>query len=196
MPHPIEIVRELFQLAPDEEESILSLMEELNFKRGDRIEARSFMRGYGLYVVKGMVRVFYVSNGREHTFSFALDGEYVSPSHLLLGDPNSVMCVEFLEPTDVISLSHQLLDENIDAILPRRAREVTRFIAATMMEHMKYLEERVILLQTANASQRYHWMEQRYPRVLERATIVQVASFLGITKETIYRIRSNKYTAK
>ena len=65
-----------------------------------------------------------------------------------------------------------------------------------MMAHVKYLEERVMLLQTASAPERYRWMEKRYPRVIERATMTQVASFLGITKETLYRIRSNKYKNK
>lgn len=196
MAHPIDKIRELFKLTPEEEEVLLSGMVEQSFRRGERIETRNLIRSYGYYVQCGMVRVFYMSNGREHTFSFALEDEYISPSHLLLNSPDSVMCIEFLEPTKVIMISHRFLGERLEEILPRRAREVLTFIASSMMAHVKYLEERVMLLQTASAPERYRWMEKRYPRVIERATMTQVASFLGITKETLYRIRSNKYKNK
>ena len=41
--------------------------------------------------------------------------------------------------------------------------------------------------------ERYEWVVTRYPRLLQRATLGQIASFLGITQETISRIRSEKY---
>lgn len=196
MAHPEENIRELFRLSPADKSVLIDCIEEKSFRRGERIEARSLMRAYGYYVESGMVRVFYVSRGCEHTFSFALEGEYVVPAHLLLNDPDSVMCIEFLEPTTVILLSHRLLEKNIEAILPQRAREVIEFIMHGLLGHINFLEERVMMFQTATATERYRWMEQRYPRVLERATMTQVASFLGLTKETIYRIRSKKYNKK
>lgn len=48
-------------------------------------------------------------------------------------------------------------------------------------------------MQTLNATQRYRWLINRYPRILESATTTQIASYLGLTKETLYRIRNNKY---
>ena len=37
------------------------------------------------------------------------------------------------------------------------------------------------------------WLTSRYPRLLHVATITQIASYLGVTKETLYRIRNNNY---
>ncbi len=193
MPHPIEVVRQFFKLSADEEEALLSRMEERCFRRGERIETRNLMRSYGYYIMQGMARVFYVRKGRDHTYSFALENEYIMLSQLLLAEQDEVVCIEFLEPTRVIFMPHRQMGKNLDVLLPGRVYEVLRFLVSAMTTNLHYLEERMILLQTATATERYRWMEERYPRVLERATMTQVASFLGMTKETLYRIRSNKY---
>lgn len=49
------------------------------------------------------------------------------------------------------------------------------------------------MLQNTSARERYQWVVDRYPRLLERSTVTQIASFLGVTKETLYRIRAGKY---
>lgn len=193
MPHPVAVIRQLFNLSNDEESALLAMIEERCFGRGELIEARSMMRTYGYYVCSGMARVFFMRKGRDHTYSFALENEYIMMSHLLLTEPDEVVCIEFLEPTTVMFLPHRQLEVNLDALRPGHAREVLRFVISAMAHQLRRLEERMIMLQTATATERYHWMEQCYPRVLERAKMSQVASFLGITKETLYRIRSKKY---
>jgi hypothetical protein len=57
------------------------------------------------------------------------------------------------------------------------------------------LEERITVLQHYSARERYLWALERYPRLTECATVTQIASFLGLTKETLYRIRSDNYIA-
>ena len=62
-----------------------------------------------------------------------------------------------------------------------------------MSQHVLALEERLDALQTMSAEERYRWALKRYPRITECATLTQIASFLGVTKETLYRIKSGKY---
>lgn len=196
MPHPIEDIRKVFSLTSEEESHILSLMEERSFRRGERIEAVSLMRAYGYFILQGMARVYYVRKGCDCTYSFALEDEYIVLSPLLMTDPDEVVCIEFLEPTTVLFIPHRKMGENLDSMRPDRAHDVFRFIISAIIKRLRLLEERMIMLQTATATERYRWMKDRYPRVLERATMTQVASFLGMTKETLYRIRSNTYRSK
>lgn len=67
------------------------------------------------------------------------------------------------------------------------------FLNTTLAIYTSYLEERIYTLQCMNATERYDWAIKRYPRLTEYATVTQIASFLGLTRETLYRIRSGKY---
>jgi hypothetical protein len=52
-----------------------------------------------------------------------------------------------------------------------------------------HLEERVINLQFKSAKERYERLLERYPGIILRAPMGNIASYLGITQETLSRIR-------
>ncbi len=192
-PHdPISHIRSHISLSPELEQSLRDQMTECHFKRGERITAMSEIRNHAIYIKRGSARVFYISGGKEHTYSFAFSDQFVTIAHRLLSDSTGNMTIEFLESTDVIVISHKSTREafmNANASMA----EVYLFTLTAMLEHSHALEERIMVLQTSDAPGRYRCVQQKYPHLLERATVTQVASFLGVTKETLYRIRSGKY---
>ena len=56
-------------------------------------------------------------------------------------------------------------------------------------EYCKILEERSFLLQTHTEKQRYHWLLKNQPEALQRISLGHIASYLGISQETLSRIR-------
>jgi hypothetical protein len=58
--------------------------------------------------------------------------------------------------------------------------------------HIEYLEEHMFMLRM-EARDRYFWALKKYPHILDVVSVTQLASFLNLTKETLYRIRSGKY---
>ena len=144
--------------------------------------------------MSGSARVFYISGGKEHTYSFAFENEIIALSHQLVQDSNYVTTIEFLEPTKLAILpveelqtlirSHDL--NNLGVLLEQMVRG--------LLTQMTILEERILVLQTYSAKERFEWLMKRYPKIAERANLTQIASFLGLTKETLYRIRAWKYT--
>lgn len=196
MPHPVDHIIERIQISPELEQSIRDLVIERRYNRGDTISRRLDMRNYTFYIQHGAARVYYIAGGREHTFSFAIDDQFVSLANRLLNTPDSVMVIEFLEPTTVLFIPHAQMHATMEEFRSSHNEEMSLFVITALLEHQKILEERLIMLQTANAVKRFEWFQRRYPRILERATITQIASFLGVTKETLYRIRSGKYIKK
>ena len=69
------------------------------------------------------------------------------------------------------------------------------FLSTALMQYVAFLEERVSVMQSLGAEERYQWLLHRYPRITECANATQIASYLGITKETLYRIRGGKYAS-
>jgi CRP-like cAMP-binding protein len=54
------------------------------------------------------------------------------------------------------------------------------------------LEERILNLQFKTAKERYQKLALSKPQLLQRASLGQIASYLGITQETLSRIRAEK----
>ena len=193
MGHPIDHIRTHLEIPPEMEQSLRSIMPQHTFKRGETISAISDMRSNVFYIQNGAARVYYLKSGKEHTYSFAFDDEFVTLSPYLWKTPDNIPTIEFLEPTEVIFVpipgTHFLMQDYAREHLA----EASTFLLTALIEHTHFLEERIFVLQTASATERYKWLINRYPKILERATITQIASYLGVTKETLYRIRAGKY---
>lgn len=160
--------------------------------RGARIDGNSSIQNTSYYIMRGAARAFYTKDGKEHTMSFAFDDEYLM-THLVINSEDIPLTITFMEPTDIVYLPNRNLHETMIGIEDLDHHEGLLFMNASLLHYNKYLEERIYVLQSMTASERYEWTLKRYPRLLECATITQIASYLGITKETLYRIRSGKY---
>ncbi len=179
---------------PEEiKEAINEITTELTFKRGQTITALANMRNNLYYLTSGAARVYYLHAGKEHTYSFAFNNEFISLSHPLLNDSNFTVTIEFLENTTLMSIPLDGVERLLKDIDRDSAGKIMYNILSNVHSHMVHLEERILMLQTYSAPERYQWIINRYPRILERANISQIASYLGVTKETLYRIRSGKY---
>lgn len=193
MPHPIDLIKQFSSMPPELESRLRQIMVERTYNRGDIISGLGTLPSNAYYIQKGAARVFYVRGGKEHTFSFSFDDEFILLSQHLLQENDDTMSIQFLEPTTVITLPHgQVKDAmvNSDAVnLP----EALLFINVALRHCQLYLEEMLLVLQHSSAEERYRWAVSRYPRLLEMTTVTHLASFLGVTKETLYRIRSGNY---
>lgn len=195
MNHPIDHIRKHIDLTPELEASLRSLMQERSYRRGDTIQFTSLLRGNAFYIQQGSARVFYIQGGKEHTFSFAFANQFVTLSMFLMDNPDSQLTIEFLEPTVVIFVPITDVRSILAEYTTHNMAEMATFIITALLENQRSLEERTLMYQSYSAEKRYHWLIERYPHILEHATITQIASFLGVTKETLYRIRSGKYNA-
>lgn len=182
----------MMEISPEIEEKLRSLTITRKYRKGDRITAPSDIKFYGFYIRKGAARVSMIRDEHDTTCSFAIDDEFLALTSFPLPTKTAMVSIEFLEPTEVIMVpleqSHRTFFEEVSI-----AYESMSFILASLLNHTRNLEERLIVLQCADARQRYKWFCNRYPQIVDRVSSIHVASFLGITKETLYRIRGGKY---
>lgn len=191
--HPIDTIRKFARLTPELEQSLLEVMRERTFRRGEIIQGVVHLTSYALFIKSGAARVFYTVKSREHTVEFAFEDDFVVvPAHYVHAHGDT-LTLQFLEPTTVIFIPHLKVKEQLDESGIVDDTESTMFVSAALLQHVTVLEERLEVMQTYGADERYRWILQRYPRITECANATQIASFLGITKETLYRIRGGKY---
>lgn len=193
MAHPIDIIRQFTHLSPDLEERLRQLMVERRFRRGSIISGIGSLSAQAFYILQGSARLFYIHGGKERTFSFSFDDEFVVVSNMFLHDYQDTISVQFLENTKVVALSHSQVKTILEQSSAVSVPESLVFLNVALHQHAYALEERLNIFQHSSAEERYRWAVERYPRLLETASGTQIASFLGLTKETLYRIRSGNY---
>lgn len=196
MQNPIDHLSEQANLSDEIRRSLHNVTIERQFKRGDTIEINSEMSTHSYFIRNGSARAFYIRNGRERTYSFAFEGDVVATPFYLLKIPDAMLYIEFLELTDVIIIPRHDVKSILESHSVSSSIELATYFIFLFLDNARRLEERLLMFQLMNASERYHWFINKYPTITSRATLTQIASYLGITKETLYRIRSGKYLKK
>lgn len=191
--HPIDQIKSFARMTPEIEASLYNLITERSFKKGDTITGAINFTNYHYYIKQGAARVYITTSGKEQTLSFSFDDEFIIATQQSLRDQPDTIAIQFLESTDLLYLPIFKIKDLLTDATTIETTSSLLFLNAALIRYASFLEERIYVMQTMNAPQRYQWIIKRYPRILEAATTTQIASYLGLTKETLYRIRNNKY---
>ncbi len=139
------------------------------------------------FIEKGLIRGYYFDDGKEITNWFAQEQEFATCFYSFIANKPSFEILQCLEDCELIQLNHSSL-QNLYKHFPETER-IGRVI--TENYYIK-LEERILSLQFKTAKERYQKLQSTKPSLLQRASLGQIASYLGITQETLSRIRAEQ----
>ena len=143
----------------------------------------------GLYFVEeGYLRTYYnKEDGSVVNLNFTFEGEFTSNLKSAIGREPSNMSIEAGE--DVL-----LWVFDLDKLSPevKSHPSVGLFMRRVTMQMLLASEARGNLLKIYTPAERYHHIERDKPHVLQRVSLSHLASFLGVSRETLSRIRAKK----
>ena len=168
-----------------------SLREELNglfilekYSKGDLLFKQGDICQHLFYIKKGLVRIYYYpDNGKEITLWFASEESLVTAiDSFYLNKPTRDYCTA-LEDLDVYSISHSQLDTLLNN------KEGAQIAFYLLYEATKKMADLIESIRFRSAEERYKSLIGSNPAILQRVSLGQIASYLGITQETLSRIR-------
>lgn len=137
------------------------------------------------FVEKGLLRQYSIDKkGKEHILQFAPENWFISDRESVYFNQPSRYFIQALEDTRVV-----LIDEKIITRLERKISTFRDFNNQLLHNHIRHLQNRINQLLSAHAEDRYLSFTKMYPDVLLRVPQSMVASFLGITPESLSRVR-------
>lgn len=140
------------------------------------------------FINKGFARAYYVTRqGRECTSWFMGQGDLMISVYSFYTQKPAAENIELLEDSELLSMTWNQL-QGVYADFPEynyTGRLVTE-------KYYMLSEERTILLRTLSARERYEKLLQLHPGITQKASLGQIASYLGITPETLSRVRGAK----
>ena len=140
---------------------------------------------YIAFVEKGMMRSYTMDEkGGEHIIQFAFEGWWIADQYSFLTGEPSVYNIDALEDSELLLISRQAEEEMLEKI-PKFERYFRLLLQNSLIATQRRLEGSL----SKSAEQRYNELTQSCPTIPQRVPQHMMASFLGITPETLSRIR-------
>lgn len=180
-----ELARKYSTMTSDELDVLESILVPVKYGKGEKILSEGEVCKSICYIERGLVRQYYIKNGKEVT------------EHL--GVERSIfMCIESLFKEEPTRLQIEALEPSSIYLIPKhRLEQVALHNVNIQILYRKILEESLIISQIHADLLRFETAQNRYlrlckmkPQVVLRAPLVYIASYLQMTPETLSRVRA------
>ena len=154
-------------------------------KKGEVFLKQGHKCDYFYYITKGLMRIFYFDlDGNEVTHWFSNEDMMITSPDSFYNDRENILNFEALEDCDFLLVTREHLktaSKNIPNFDVIYRKLIVDFTVA--------LSRRVMSVHTESAEYRYLKLIKEYPTIFHRAKLSHIASYLGITIQSLSRIR-------
>ncbi|WP_440067362.1 Crp/Fnr family transcriptional regulator [Tenacibaculum discolor] len=157
------------------------------YKKGDIVVREGQFSKKVFFIVQGCSRAYYLKDGKDISDWFTFENQFMASIVSFFSNEPSPHYVEFIEDSTVLEFSKDTVDK-----LSQKHHDFERLISKIVTETMLGLCERLYTIQFNKAEERYKHLLSIYPFITNRIPLTHIASYLGITLETLSRIRNPK----
>lgn len=137
------------------------------------------------FIEKGAMRSYKVNeDGSEHIVQFALEGQFLTDLYSFLTNEPSIYNIDAIEESELVLITRSASDE-----LRKRSPKYQEFIFQATSEAYIQLEKRMTSVISLSLEERYKELTENYPNIIQRLPQHMIASYMGLTPETLSRVR-------
>ncbi len=137
------------------------------------------------FVNSGCLRQYKIDNkGTEHVIQFAIEDWWISDLHSFLTDLPADSNIDALQDSEIL-----MLDKSAREDLLYNCPKMERFFRLLIEANHVASNQRIADTLSASAEERYLKFIKTYPKLFEQIPQNQIASYLGITPQSLSRIR-------
>ncbi|WP_139959370.1 Crp/Fnr family transcriptional regulator [Flavicella sediminum] len=181
----------LIDLVPfthDELNDILSHFEKEQVQKNQILIKESQISTKLYFVEKGIGRSYYLKqDGKEITQWFFDAGNFMSSADSFFQQTPSLYYLEVLEDSILYSITKGKMDVLLNKY--HKMEKLARLISIQMLTKIVH---KVNAIQFQTARERYDYMLTEFPNISHQVPLGHIASYLGMTQETLSRIRKNE----
>lgn len=164
-------------------ESITPHLSLIHEEKGRCLVEEGKTHNYVYFLLEGAARSYYLKEGLEVNSWFAFEDEMVGSLQNYLGKPSRVS-IELLENSKLVCLQ---LDSMREALKKEAILNV--FVRKILEEYTDFLEDRLFGLQHMSSMDRYTYLLETDKQIWDRVSLTHIASYLGMSRETLSRLR-------
>jgi CRP/FNR family transcriptional regulator, anaerobic regulatory protein len=158
---------------------------EKKIKKGEIILNAGSICNHSFFVEEGLLRSYSIDEqGKEHIIQFAPENWMISDRSSLLFQEPSEFYIDAVENTILIMFEEEFVNKASEVSAKFRT-----FNQKALNNHIRHQQKRINQLLSATAEERYLNFIELYPNVTLRVPQWMIASYLGITPESLSRVR-------
>ena len=141
---------------------------------------------YTVFVEKGLLRSYKADDkGNEYILQFALEGWWTADLYSFLTNEPTPYNIEALEDSELLLITKPSWD-----LLLEKVPTFERYFRVLIQNNLINTQRRLMSSFTETAEEKYLRLLKEFPNILQRVPQHMIASYLGITRETLSRTRS------
>ena len=174
-----------FSLTDDDKGVVRSVVSPMVIKKGDFLQRQGEVARLGAFVTKGFLRSYVIDNkGKEHIIQFAPENWWISDKLGMTKDAPATYFIDAIEDSDLL-----ITDLHGHLTMMEQISGYAESFHKGMQKRTSAKDIRIVHSLTATAEERYNDFLATYPSIAQRVPQHMLASYLGITPETLSRIR-------
>lgn len=152
-------------------------MTTIHVKKGEIIQHAGILNSKIYFVKNGLLRGYTIDKkGKEHIYIFAPENWTIADSN-----PPEIPCDLFIDAL-----------EDSTIIVNQKNPEAEKENVKPILKRLAVLQQRIIMLMSYSAKERYEHFIETYPNILQRVPQKMIASYLGITPQALSTIKNQK----
>ena len=183
--HPLRAhIEELIPLSDKDFEFILSHFSHVRKRRHQYLVQEGDIADKEFWIVEGCVRSYFLGeDGKEHILQFGMENWWITDYESFVLRTPSKTSIDCMEDVELYSISHENREK-----LTSEMHKMERFWAKKSKLGRIALQNRILSMMKNTAKERYELLLSQYPQLLQRVPKKHIASYLGVSRETLSRL--------
>lgn len=183
-----ELFNTIYPMSEGLQDYIVKHLKRRELKKREFLLKKNQTNTIGSFLNKGLLHCYYYENDKKTTSWFLNEGKLAISVRSFFSQKPSVECIRALEACELFYLTHEEMQTAYNKYL-----EFNYIIRELVQKYYMLKEDHAYKLQTgATTKQRFEWFMKTFPDFINRVPSRHIASFLGVTEETLSRMRSQK----
>jgi len=181
----LETIKLYISLSPQEIQSLYEAVQQKSFRKNELIFTEGKVADEIYFVTKGCVRLFYEVNGNDKTAFFYTESQFICAGESYTYNIPAIENYQAVEPTELLIFTKSAIE-----ILLQKVPKL-EVIARIATENELITCQKVIAsFVTKSAEERYLDLLNTQGQLFQRVPQHYIASFLGVSPETLSRIKT------
>lgn len=180
----LQLVQYVHPISPSIGQYIVDHTEQLEVASGKILQESGSLSFYTYFIVKGAIRGFITEDKKDITTWISTDGELVSSISGIDGNAVSLENMQAIEDCVLLRICNKAMHELYDL------HPEFNIVGRKMLQsYYRDSEKRAFVVRLKSAEHKYLFFLEQYSHLSNRIQLQYIASFLGITMETLSRVR-------
>ena len=179
-------IEAIVKLTDEEFQFVLGHFEDKSYRKNQYVVQADGAAPWDHFVAQGLLKSYFIDeDGKEHILQFAMEDWWISDPQAYHNRLPATLNIDCIEDTTALAITI----DNREKLCVECNKMEYFFMKKTTAGYIA-LQKRILSLMSQKSEDRYRYFEELYPNLIHRLPKKMIASYLGISRETLSRLSS------